>query len=122
MITQYIEIILLISGIFTALAIAIFFFPARFYKAVFNLEAVPAVYIFIARHWGAVISLIGFLMIYAAYNQEVRDAVIFAASVGKIVFSGLVMFSPLRKSRVFIRLATFDAVIVALFAFYFAGL
>ena len=62
MIEPYLKWILLFTGIITALAMVIFFYPQRFYKSVFNLERVPVVYIFIARHWGLLIGLIGFLM------------------------------------------------------------
>jgi len=121
MIAPYLQWILLVSGILTALAILIFISPNRFYKSVFNLEQVPTVYLFVARHWGAMISLVGFMLIYAAFNPAVQELSMIIASVEKIVFAGMVMFGPLRNSRVFVRLATFDIIIVVIFALYFAG-
>jgi hypothetical protein len=121
MIAEYLQIILLVSGIFTALALIICLFPNRFLKTVFNLEKIPAVYVFITRHWGLLVSLFGFFLIYAAFNEPVREVAMILASISKVVFAGMVMFGPLKQSRVFVRLATFDAIIVALFALYFAG-
>ena len=121
MIAQYLDFILLVSGVFTALAIIGFLMPQRFFKLVFNLEKVPVVYLFITRHWGLLISLTGFLLVYAAFNKDIQEVAMILASISKMVFAGMVMFSPLNQSRVFTRIATFDAIIVAIFALYFAG-
>ena len=122
MIEPYMKWILLVSGILTTFAIFIFLYPGRFYQSVFKLERVPVVYIFVARHWGLLLSMTGLLLVYAAFNEKVWDLAIVFASVEKMVFIGMVMFGPLNRSRVFTRLAIGDGLIVLLFALYFFGI
>jgi hypothetical protein len=71
------------------------------------------------RNWGALIALIGAMLIYGAYRPPVRPLVLTVAGLSKLVFIGLVLAQGNRflGQQVVVALVV-DAVMVALFACY----
>jgi hypothetical protein len=71
------------------------------------------------RNWGALITLVGAMLLYAAFRPEVRPLVLTVAGVSKLIFIGLVLSQGSRyltgQARIAIALDTFW---VILFAWY----
>jgi hypothetical protein len=76
----------------------------------------------VARSWGALIALIGAMLIYGAFVPGVRAMVLVVAGVSKLVFIGLVLSHGGRYvgRQAGIAVAV-DLVWVALFAWYLAA-
>ena len=72
----------------------------------------------VVRNWGALITLIGGLLIYGAFNPIHRRLILVLASISKIIFIGLVVTignEYLGKAGVVV---AFDSVVVAIFISY----
>jgi hypothetical protein len=73
----------------------------------------------VVRNWGALIALIGAMLIYGAWNPPVRGMALTAALVSKLVFIGLVVShgASYLSQQVGIAVVV-DLVMIALFAWY----
>ena len=72
----------------------------------------------VVRNWGALITLIGLMLIYGAFHPLHRSLILVIASISKIVFIGLVVTvgnAYLDKAGMAI---VFDAVAVTIFITY----
>ena len=76
----------------------------------------------VVRNWAVLITLIGAMLIYGAYQAAVRPLVLVVAGVSKLVFIALVLAQGSRYlgQQAGIAIAV-DAVWVVLFALYLAG-
>ena len=76
----------------------------------------------VVRNWGALIGLIGAMLIYGAFDPPIRSLVLTVAGASKLIFSGLVLFQGGRFLRRQAGLAiTIDLIMVALFSWYLFG-
>jgi hypothetical protein len=73
----------------------------------------------IVRNWGVLITLVGAMLIYAAFHPPVRGLVLSVAIVSKLAFIGLTLWLGARflNQQVGVALAV-DAVMVALFTVF----
>jgi hypothetical protein len=76
----------------------------------------------VVRNWGALIGLVGAMLIYGAFNPASRPMALMAAGVSKLTFIALVLVHGQQYlgQQVGIAVAV-DAVWVLLFAGYFVG-
>ena len=76
----------------------------------------------VVRSWGAVIAIIGVMLIYGAFNRPSRPLVLTVASLSKLIFIGLVLIygSQYLGQRVGISIVV-DLVMVLLFVAYLAA-
>ena len=72
MLAAQIEWILLITGLATAGALALFLAPVPMLRMLFGQAPSDALSLLIARHWGLLVCLVGALLVYAAYHPEIR--------------------------------------------------
>ncbi|MEE8437960.1 MAG: hypothetical protein V3S07_00110 [Micropepsaceae bacterium] len=73
----------------------------------------------VVRSWGALITLVGLMLIYGAFNPAVRSFAITIAAISKLVFIVLVLFQGARYLGEPIGIAiAMDLVWVLLFAAY----
>ena len=123
MITQHISSILWITGIVTMLPLLQLFFPATFLKIFNQTEIRDDVGMMFARHWGALVFVLGGLLVYAASHAEIRGPVIAAALIEKAVLV-LLIITNLRQpfGNGFIVTALFDGACCVIYATYLAGL
>jgi hypothetical protein len=111
--------IMLLSGALTATMVQAVFAPDTSIQSNFG-ESVsgPAAHLVI-RNWGALIAMIGGMLIYGAFNPLQRALVLTVAGASKLVFIGLVLTEGSRylshQAGVAIGI---DAVMVALFGWY----
>jgi hypothetical protein len=122
MITTHIQPILVITGLVTVLAVVMFIAPRPLMKAVFNAERPDSVTLFVARHWGLLIGLVGMLLVFAAYEPSLRAAAMAMAATEKIAAVGLIFFLPLKRTIVMLMIAFGDGAMACLYLLYFAGL
>ena len=73
----------------------------------------------IVRNWGALIGLMGILLIYGAFQEQVRTAALLVAGTSKLVFIVLILTlgQPFLKFQVGVSVVV-DSVMVVLFATY----
>src|SRR6476619_5415137 len=91
MIGTHIEIILIVTGATTAMALAQFIAPASVSRIIYGAAPTEVAGIALVRHWGLLVFLVGVLLIYAAFQPAVREPVTVGAAVEKIGF-GLGIF------------------------------
>src|SRR5262245_55219672 len=109
MLADHIELILLITGLATAGALAVFVAPAPVMKVLFGQAPSDVLGLFIARHWGLLVCLVGALLIYAAYHAEVRVPTLIVAIVEKAALVLSLLISSFRQRPAVLAMALADA-------------
>src|SRR4029078_2788585 len=112
--------IMLISGILTATMLYAAIDPEGSMRSTFG-ETLPAgAPALVIRNWGALIALVGAMLIYGAFNVSVRALGLVVAGVSKVVVSRLV----LSEGTLYLGTAgvpvAVDSVMIVLFAWYLA--
>jgi len=112
--------IMLISGILTATMVYAAIDPEGSMRSTFG-ETLPAgAPALVIRNWGALIALVGAMLIYGAFNVSVRPLVLVVAGVSKAVFIGLVLSEATRYLGTAGVPVAVDSVMIVLFAWYLA--
>ena len=112
--------IMLISGILTATMVYAAIDPEGSMRSTFG-ETLPAgAPALVIRNWGALIALVGAMLIYGAFNVSVRPLVLVVAGVSKAVFIGLVLSEGTRYLGTAGVPVAVDSVMIVLFAWYLA--
>ena len=76
----------------------------------------------VVRNWGALIALIGAMLIYGAFNPPSRPLVLIVAGISKLIFIGLVLTFGTQYLGYQVGVAiAIDAMMVALFICYLVG-
>lgn len=83
--------IMLVSGALTCTMLYAAIAPQAALHSMFGETLEGSVAEIVVRNWGALIALSGAMLIYGAYNPPVRPLVLTIASIGKLIFSGLVL-------------------------------
>lgn len=118
MIAANISIILVITGALTLGAAVGFFVPGPMLKIVFGVSAPDDVTRLVTRHWGLLVGLVGFLLVYAGYHPELRVPVMAIAATEKLALAGLVLGSSLRRRRLLMMIVAADAVMATLYLIF----
>ena len=118
MLAARIELVLLLTGLATAGALALFLSPVTMMRLLFGQAPSDVLGILIVRHWGLLVGLVGTLLIYAAYHAEIRVPTLIVAIVEKAAFALDVFLSPFyRRPTVFV-MALADAGMAAVYLIY----
>jgi hypothetical protein len=114
--------IMLVAGALTCTMIYAAIAPQAALRSTFGEALEGPLAEIVVRNWGALIALIGAMLLYGAYHPPVRPLVLGVAGTSKIVFIGLVLAHGGRylghQAAVAIAI---DAVMVILFAIYLIG-
>lgn len=121
MIGSHIEIILIITGALTAIALIQFVAPVPTLRMIYGEAPTDAVSLALARHWGLLIFLIGALLIYAAFHPAVRAPVMIVAAIEKVALGAAVLGTSLRQHPVAAAIAAGDLLIALVYVLYLAG-
>ncbi len=123
MLAAHIELILLLTGLATAGAVVVSLAPVTMMRLLFGQAPSDPQSILIVRHWGLLIGLVGALLIYAAYHEEVRLPVLIVAIVEKAAFAVgyMIFFSPFHRRPIAFALALADAGMASLYSSYLIG-
>jgi hypothetical protein len=122
MMAAHVELILIITGLATAGALAIVVAPVPMIRAVFGQAPADPLGLIIARHWALLIFLVGGLIVYAAYRPEIRVPTLIVAVVEKAAFAAAMLTSPFRRRPTVMVIALADAGMAALYLMFLAGL
>jgi len=121
MIGAHIELILIVTGALTAMAVLQCVAPTPVLRTIDGKTPTNEVVLALARHWGLLTFLIGILLIYAAFHPAIRDPVMVVAIVEKFALGAGIFGTSLRKYPVLVAIATADSVIALIYVLYFAG-
>jgi len=121
MIGAHIDIILIVTGALTALALLQFIAPVPMLRMIYGDAPTDEVSLSLARHWGLLIFLIGVLLIYAAFHPAVRNPATLLAALEKIALGGGVFGTSLRKHPVAAVIAAGDSLIALVYVLYLGG-
>jgi hypothetical protein len=113
---------MLVSGALTFTMIYAAFSPTQALQSAFGESLEGPVANIVVRNWGALIALVGAMLVYGAFRPAVRPLVLVIAGVSKITFISLVLTSgrQFMSHQAGISIAV-DSVMVLLFACYFLG-
>jgi hypothetical protein len=122
MLTAHGELILIVTGLATAGALALVVAPVPMMKAVFGKSPADPLGLIMARHWALLVFLVGGLIVYAAFHAEIRVPTLIVAVVEKAAFAAAMLTSRLRWRSTVIVIALADAGMAALYLMFLAGL
>ncbi len=114
--------IMLVSGVLTCTMVYAAIAPQAALQGSFGETLEGPLADIIVRNWGALIALIGAMLIYGAYDPPGRRLILAVAGTSKLVFIGLVLSlgQQYLGQQVAISVAV-DSVMVLLFAAYLVG-
>jgi hypothetical protein len=113
--------IMIVSGALTCTMIYAVVAPQAALRTTFGESLEGPLAEIVVRNWGALIALVGGMLIYGAYHPPVRPLVLTVAGLSKLVFIGLVVaHGPQYFGRVGLSIGI-DLVMVVLFASYLIG-
>jgi hypothetical protein len=121
MIGAHIELILIVTGALTAIALLQFVAPNPVLQMIFDEAPTDEVGRAVARHWGLLIFLVGALLIYAAFHPPVRGPTMVVAVIEKAALGVGVFGTSLRRHPVAAAAATADSFIALVYILYLAG-
>ena len=121
MIGTHIEIILVVTGATTAMALTQFIAPTSVSRIIYGAAPTEVVGIALVRHWGLLVFLIGVLLIYAALHPAVREPVTIVAAVEKIGFGLGIFGTSLRRYPIAAGIAAGDIIIALVYVLYLVG-
>jgi hypothetical protein len=114
--------LMLVSGALTCTMLYAAFAPEAALRSNFGESLAGPVAEIVVRNWGALIGLVGAMLIYGAFHPPVRRLVLLVAGVSKAVFIGLVLVFGRDYLGQAVGIAVgVDAVMVLLFGVYLAG-
>ena len=115
-INNNIKWIMLISGVLTFAMVFAAVSPQLALSSMFGSSLEGPLAEVVVRNWGALIALIGGMLIYGAFNIEVRNLVLLVAALSKIFFITLVITNGFGKQL--ISAITLDTILILLFFTY----
>ncbi|HQR34307.1 MAG TPA: hypothetical protein PLK30_16325 [Blastocatellia bacterium] len=83
--------IMLVSGVLTCSMLFTAIVPQMVLSSMFGETLEGAVADIVVRNWGALIGIVGVMLIYGAYHSPNRSMVLVVASVSKVIFISLVL-------------------------------
>src|SRR5215469_18873343 len=108
MIGAHIELILIVTGALTAIALLQFIAPTLVFRIFHDDAPTDEVSLAVARHWGLLIFSVGALLIYAAFHASVRGPAMVVAVVEKAAIGLGIVGTSLRTHPVAAAIAAGD--------------
>jgi hypothetical protein len=118
-IVQYMHWIMIVAGVLTATMIQATLAPDAALQSNFGETVSGPLAHLVVRNWGALIALVGGMLIYGAFSPAQRPLVLIVAGVSKLVFIILVLSEGRRylSHQAGVAIAI-DSVMVVLFGWY----
>jgi hypothetical protein len=121
MIGAHIELILIVTGAVTAIALLQFIAPTPVLRMIYGEAPTDKVGLAVARHWGLLTFLIGALLIYVAFHPSVRGPVMVVAVIEKAALGIGIFGTSLRSHPAAASAAAADSLIALIYVLYLAG-
>ena len=83
--------VMLVSGLLTCTMFHGFISPQSLLHSIFGETMEGPLAEIVVRNWGALIGLVGIMLLYGAFKASVRQFVLVIAGTSKIIFIGLVL-------------------------------
>jgi hypothetical protein len=83
--------VMLVSGLLTLTMIQAAFAPETALRSTFGDSLEGPLAEIVVRNWGALIALIGAMLIYGAFRPQVRRLVLAVAGTSKVIFISLIL-------------------------------
>jgi len=114
--------IMLVSGALTCTMLYAAIAPRAALRSTFGDTLEGPIAQIIVRNWGALIALVGAMLIYGAFNPTARPLILTVAGLSKVTFAGLVLAygTQYLGGRAGLAIVV-DLVMVALFVSYLFG-
>ncbi len=77
--------------------------------------------VFLVRHWGVLLTVVGALIVYSAGAPEIRTPVLVAAAVEKLAIGLLLFLGSMKRTSLMTAVALGDAVFAILYLVYVGG-
>lgn len=114
--------IMLVSGVLTCTMLYAAIAPQASLRSTFGASLEGPLAEIVVRNWGALITLIGAMLIYGAYVPPSRPLILTVAGLSKLIFIGLVLWHGSQYLGQQAGIAVIvDLVMVALFIGYLLG-
>jgi hypothetical protein len=115
--------IMLVSGLLTFTMVYAAIAPHAALRSAFGETLEGPLAEIVVRNWGALIALVGAMLVYGAFHPPVRGLVLCVAGISKLAYIGLVLVHGRHylSGQVAASLAV-DGVMVVLFAWYLVAL
>ncbi len=121
LIAKHIKWLMVVSGVLTCSMFYAAIAPQAALNNTFGDSLSGPVAEIVVRNWGALIGMVGVLLIYGAYVPAHRSLIVVIASLSKIAFIALVLnFGSQYLAKAGVAIG-FDALVVALFMAYLAS-
>lgn len=110
---------MLVSGLLTCTMFLALFSPQESLRSNFGATLEGPVAGIVTRNWGALIGLVGIMLIYGAFHIPVRKFTLVIAGISKIIFISLVLSSGLSFWGLGAGIAVIaDSIMIALYIIY----
>jgi hypothetical protein len=113
--------IMLLAGVLTCTMLYAAVAPQAALRATFGETLEGPLAEIVVRNWGALITLVGAMLIYGAFNPASRPLVLTVAGISKLVFIGLVLAQGAKYLGTAGVALAIDLALVTLFALYLIG-
>ena len=111
--------IMIVSGVLTATMIYAAIAPEAALSSTFGETLTGPLAQIVVRNWGALIAIVGVMLIYSAFDPPTRSLTLVVAGVSKAIFIGLVLLQGPRYLGYQAGVAVaVDSVMIVLFAWY----
>ena len=118
-----IAFLLAASGAATALAgLLAFLAPARVFRLAFATEAADAPTLFLARHWGVLLFVVGALIVYSAGAPAARAPILAAAGLEKFAAVAMLFLGLVKPTALLTATLAADGVLAVFYVAVIAGL
>jgi hypothetical protein len=116
------KLLMLISGALTCTMLYAVIAPQAALRSTFGATLEGPLAEIVVRNWGALIGLVGVMLIYGAYNTSHRPMILTVAGLSKLIFIGLVLTYGRQYLGQQVGLAiVIDLIAVAVFCVYLIG-
>lgn len=116
LINNNMKLVMILSGALTFTMVFAAIAPQEALNSMFGVNLKGPLAEVVVRNWGALIALIGGMLIYGAFNIAVRQLVLIVAVLSKAIFIALVITNGFGEKLTIT--ISFDAVLIIIFSTY----
>ncbi len=121
MLTSSFGLIIAASGVITAAGgLAALLAPHLFLRFGLGVESPQSSMVFLARHWGVLIAVVGALIVYCVGAPAIRTPVLVAAAVEKFAVGLLIFLGSVRRTKLITAAVIADGLFAILYVTYLA--
>lgn len=119
---RHIKWVMLLSGIITCSMIYAAIDPQAALFMTFGESISGPIAEIVVRNWGVLITMVGGLLIYGAFNTHYQVMAVLAAVISKLVFISLVLTIGSSYLSVAATALVFDSIVIVVFSLYLISL